>query len=615
MKSQSRIWKRSRKEMEAYQRNMNMHTKRDCVAKNKADQTAKTRQGNCATTSKDNLIPSNNQKTPALLRPKDDLSDKKLNTMKMKEQNTQRSPNHQLNGMSMLVPKANDINNRLSSRVIAGSSNSNQGEVTINLRDSSEKFEFTKRDHMDKSTRNQTRQFGTDLSNCPRDDARNNGVTWLDKNVNQMDLISQTNSKLCNVRQLTNSNGKSKRSRSLLEEKPQKNDDIHDGVVKLDNQTSRPLKKIRRFLEMEDRDVKVEDGCTNQNCMSAEDNEAKFTPQNIVWNDTQARADVPSSVQLECYCCSKPIDEPAWSGIFRIDGKEYMSLDGHLSTKSGKEAWKLSKSLPPIVNVSKASRLEVWPKRWETSKPNDNNIGLYLFPHEIRPNEEIDQLVKELMENDLALLADIAEAQMLIFPSILLPRRYQTFQSKHYMWGVFKPKEDKVVAVAESVATATCYTQDVDKETCLVSNQSYEAQCKHLGQELNSSKSLMPLEKQSSPSRSLHHHDVTGINIIQGRLGMDWVEVKAPHEVGQGDALCPTMRTTEGNTISTKDIQLDDPSVRHPTGNFFCFVAQQTPEVEQFIRKLALEGALVCAGPLSGNIDLPCSSILVGQRA
>ncbi|WVZ88453.1 hypothetical protein U9M48_034973 [Paspalum notatum var. saurae] len=185
----------------------------------------------------------------------------------------------------MLFPKANAINNRFPSMVIAGSSNPN--------RNSFEKFEFIKRHRMDKSMRSQTRQFGTNLSNCSRDEAGNNGVTLLDKNVDPMDLSRQT--KFCNR--------KSKRSQSLMEGKPQKNDDIHDGVVK--HQTSRPLKKTRRLLEMEDGDRQVEDA----------------------------------------------------------------------------------------------------------------------------------------------------------------------FQSKHYMWGVFKPKEDKAVPVAESLTTATCYTQEVEKERCRLSNK------------------------------------------------------------------------------------------------------------------------------------------------
>lgn len=60
-----------------------------------------------------------------------------------------------------------------------------------------------------------------------------------------------------------------------------------------------------------------------------------------------------------------------------------MSLAGHLSPKSSKISRTLSRSLPPIVGMTKLPRSEVWDKEWEKSKPNDN-ISLYFFPHKIR---------------------------------------------------------------------------------------------------------------------------------------------------------------------------------------------------------------------------------------
>lgn len=43
-----------------------------------------------------------------------------------------------------------------------------------------------------------------------------------------------------------------------------------------------------------------------------------------------------------------------------------------------------------------------------------------------RQDEDLDQLVREVMESDLALRAIIGEAEMLIFPSILLPKQHQS---------------------------------------------------------------------------------------------------------------------------------------------------------------------------------------------
>lgn len=70
------------------------------------------------------------------------------------------------------------------------------------------------------------------------------------------------------------------------------------------------------------------------------------------------------------------------SGSFKIDGKEYKSLAGHLSTKSCEKVWKLL--LPEVVQLTKVPRWAAWPKIWTASKPTGDNIGLYFFPHEMR---------------------------------------------------------------------------------------------------------------------------------------------------------------------------------------------------------------------------------------
>jgi hypothetical protein len=129
-------------------------------------------------------------------------------------------------------------------------------------------------------------------------------------------------------------------------------------------------------------------------------------------------------------------------------------LFGHLSTKSCEKVRNLSKSLSRVVEVSKLPRSKVWPKRWDESIPLNDNIGLYFFPHKMRcisltstfpynastflpmfnvylvtiprPDKSHDQLLKEVMQNDLALRAIISDTEMLMFPSSLLPQRYQS---------------------------------------------------------------------------------------------------------------------------------------------------------------------------------------------
>nr|TKW07443.1 hypothetical protein SEVIR_7G307000v2 [Setaria viridis] len=223
------------------------------------------------------------------------------------------------------------------------------------------------------------------------------------------------------------------------------NDD-YTRVVQQDNLTCGTIKRRRCMAPNE---VGDEVGGCNKNLMGV-DSTIRLTPQEALLKKQQ------------CNYCSKPICEPSWKGIFKIDGKEYISLAGHLSTKSCEKVWELSKSLPPVVEVERVSRLVAWPSVWKASKPSSDNIGLYFLHENMRNDEELDQLVKEVVENDLLLRAVVNEAEMLIFPSVLLPKRYQTFQAKYYLWAVFNPREDKGDVLAEPLngtghrAQATC---------------------------------------------------------------------------------------------------------------------------------------------------------------
>ncbi|RLN01159.1 hypothetical protein C2845_PM06G14370 [Panicum miliaceum] len=198
-----------------------------------------------------------------------------------------------------------------------------------------------------------------------------------------------------------------------------------EGVQRLGTYKSK--KKRRKYIETN----KYQDEMCDQHQVRGEDGTNELTQAALSKH----------FVERQCYCCSKPIDKPGWSGIFKIDDKEYISLVGYFSTKSCEKVRKLS--LSRLVQVTKVPRLTAWPKIWKVSKPTVDNIRLYFFPHEMRHDEELDQLVKEVMDKNLVLRAVIDEAEMLIFPSLLLPERHQRFQTKHYLWAAFKAKEDK----------------------------------------------------------------------------------------------------------------------------------------------------------------------------
>ncbi|TVU21096.1 hypothetical protein EJB05_30710, partial [Eragrostis curvula] len=443
------------------------------------------------------------------------------------------------------------------------------------------------------------RMFGKDLSNNPRDNTSSMDVDkrgsfdWIDQRE-----LKETNYKLdyCDGK---TKNGK-RRIGSLQDGKPKPNLVKHnEEVVEDGNQTLREMKKPRRrkviFEEVEDE--AIEDDTSRQ--MSI--------PAIVKYN---AKVSMPFFVEQQSNCCSKPIAEPTWRGIFKI-GQKYVSLSGHLSTKYGEKVWKLSRSLMPIVEVTKISRSKAWPKRWEASKPNGDNIGLYFFPNEMRTNDELDQLVKEVMENDLVLQAIIGEVEMLIFPSILLPKQYMTFQGKNYLWGVFKPRKHEGIAAAEPLNVNGCCAHGVKKEAQHFSTHQCEVQRKEQDQGTNVAKSATSFMNQDFLCIKNTHE----VLATKGTPNKGF-EPKAPEEGIQGDVLHHGMRTSEamesaidGGTLPANHGEIDR-SRGLLSGSIFGFVAGHTSRLLQLIRELEREGGVVIAmhgetigpGPWQRNI-------------
>ncbi|VAH93492.1 unnamed protein product [Triticum turgidum subsp. durum] len=131
------------------------------------------------------------------------------------------------------------------------------------------------------------------------------------------------------------------------------------------------------------------------------------------------------------------------SGIMKINNN-YIPLAAHLSTKAGKKVQELSRSLPPIMKAAKLSTSESCPKHFEAPVPTADSIGLYFFSGDMRPNKELDELVKHLADSGIVLEAVVGLRKLFLFPSGVLPVEHQTFQGKPYLWGMFKPRKDKI---------------------------------------------------------------------------------------------------------------------------------------------------------------------------
>ncbi|XP_073360146.1 uncharacterized protein [Aegilops tauschii subsp. strangulata] len=362
---------------------------------------------------------------------------------------------------------------------------------------------------------------------------------------------------------------KSKRMEPLLEEKFEAHGvaRLKKSINKLNNENT-SLGEDKRTVDDKFNKRKRTENCSKTNNKSRfvvlDDEDDDDGDQNLIGSKSGAAGlktqNYGSEPSKPHHYCSLPIDEPIWSGIIRIGSGKFVSLAAHLSTKYCEKVWKLSRSLEPVVEVTKLSRLEGWPKSFEASRPTDDNIALYLLPTEMRQDADLDQLVKEVVENDMVLRAIVGEAEMLIFPSILLPEQHQTFQGKPYLWAVFKRR-----IVEEEQHGKGHRAQEKGKQ---------QASHFSVGEVLNMEAGL---EASEEPE-------------------MQGMEQEQNPKLAGPNAPSPTTEapTAAAATMSANHCQ-DHSNMAAPTGALFGFVVQRTPRLEQLIQEMQREGAVMVA--------------------
>ncbi|CAO2140944.1 unnamed protein product [Urochloa humidicola] len=259
--------------------------------------------------------------------------------------------------------------------------------------------------------------------------------------------------------------------------------------------------------------------------------------------------------------CPQPTDRSCWTGIMKI-GSEYIYLAAHLSNQACKKVRELSLSLPPVMKVTKHSKLKAWPSRLEASDLTAESIGLYFFADNMRPNKELDRLVQYVTDHSIVLKYVFGLSKLLIFPSVLLPEQCQTVQGKHYLWGVFrrrsgKSKSKSASQVKQKASTSHAAEKKDHQDKVQGDTQNQEMPVSKVkgdtqNQEMPVSKGTMPSESQPSPGDV---HDV-------------------------------------GIEVDTSDHRKPANSEAPPTK---LIVVEQTPRSEQFIKLLENEGALVFA--------------------
>uniref|UniRef100_A0A0A8ZAE0 AIPP2-like SPOC-like domain-containing protein n=1 Tax=Arundo donax TaxID=35708 RepID=A0A0A8ZAE0_ARUDO len=400
---------------------------------------------------------------------------------------------------------------------------------------------------------------------------------------------------------------------------------VHAGDLNDQNlMNGRPMKRWGRYVtEIEDEEDIV--GAADAECALHDatncslDDGAKLASQTISYSE---------SADQQYYIYSQPLGEPVWSGVFKIDSEVFVKFDAHLSNKACQRVCELSRSLQPVVEVMKLPRLQAWPKRWASSGPTDDSIGLFFFPHVSRQNEVSNRVVDKIIKSDGALKVTVGIAELLIFPSVLLPEQYHFFQGKHYLWGAFKRRggvqAEEQDGSAHAPEEGELHEQDIlgQQDVLYESSNQETSVIKHAENQLlvergpevqkeafkvatrediaspgsgwSSAKTNSPKSRSNSsvqPRTDLKLHvpgEVDQQEDFTSSLGWNASSI-TNHLSDSGPAAVTTNLIKPAERVHGES----EPS----TTKLFGFVAARTPRSQQLIQEMASEGALLFPMP------------------
>ncbi|KAL8045167.1 hypothetical protein ABFS82_08G095400 [Erythranthe guttata] len=161
---------------------------------------------------------------------------------------------------------------------------------------------------------------------------------------------------------------------------------------------------------------------------------------------------------------AEPVIDPIWRGWFNVkeESETCFEIAAHLSNKACSRVSDAVTSIPPILDIEVVDKHDAWPTFFKASPPTAASIALYFFPASLRDERVFDGLLDEFIEKDLALKATIDNAELLIFPSCELPIQNWRYNSKYFLWGVFRRKKwssspDENATCTEQNSSTECF--------------------------------------------------------------------------------------------------------------------------------------------------------------
>ncbi|XP_011072870.1 uncharacterized protein LOC105157988 [Sesamum indicum] len=137
-----------------------------------------------------------------------------------------------------------------------------------------------------------------------------------------------------------------------------------------------------------------------------------------------------------------PALDAVWKGSFRIhDDHRHRVLNpqihAHPATRVRRKIHEFSKQMPKVLHFHLVPYKKFWINLFQDYIPDERDIGLYFFPGDSERYEDYAFLLDYISFRNLALRKQIADVELLVFPSRLLPANCQCWNGKRFLWGVF----------------------------------------------------------------------------------------------------------------------------------------------------------------------------------
>ncbi|KAL3692077.1 hypothetical protein R1sor_005728 [Riccia sorocarpa] len=153
-----------------------------------------------------------------------------------------------------------------------------------------------------------------------------------------------------------------------------------------------------------------------------------------------------------------PESQSLWSGGFDVVSAAcptvYNGLEAYSSSFAAPKVREVTRLLPAVLQLDEVSRMlnaEAWPKQFQQKPPSDKEIALYFFPKSESSQKGYDSLVERMMASDIVLMGQVEGAEILIFPSLLLPSEFHRWNSKFFLWGVYRSRKSATAPAPSSV--------------------------------------------------------------------------------------------------------------------------------------------------------------------